>query len=528
MIEAQTSTIDAQATATAVIDNPLRAGLAREEAPEPCVIVIFGATGDLAHRKLFPALFDLACQGQLPAHYSLIGVGRTEMTTDQFREDIHQSILQHSRPHTMAQRVWEEFGARLTLLSGDFSQSDCYQNLKGLCERDDQQFETQGNRLYFFSIAPDMFNTVFSQLCDHDLLYRDESGRPWTRVMVEKPFGSDLVSATKLNDFISSRIAERQIFRIDHYLGKETVQNILVFRFGNGIFEPIWNRRYIDHVQITVSESLGSEARGAYYDHAGISRDMMQNHMLQVLSLTGMEPPVSLDPDDIRDEKVKLLHAVRRLKPEEVATEVVRGQYGPGFANGKPAIGYRDEIGVAKESGTETFLAAKMFIDNWRWVGVPFYLRSGKRLPRQATEVVIQFKMPPLSLFPHLEDSDVEPNLLVIHIQPEEGIALKMSAKVPGPTVRIQPVRMDFRYGTAFGAESPSAYERLFLDAMIGRTTLFTRRDEVEASWRVMMPILDAWKTMETPKFPNYDAGTWGPQTAFDMMERDGRTWHRP
>lgn len=518
---------DVQASSE-LADNPLRVGLGREEAPGPCVLVIFGATGDLSHRKLFPALFDLACDGQLSAHFSIIGVGRSDQTSEEFREEMHGMMMEHSRAHPMAQRVWEDLAPKITLLGADFSQPDCYEKLKKMLEADDKAYETEGNRLFFLSIAPDMFKTVFSGLYDHGLLYREEKDRPWTRVMVEKPFGDDLVSATDLNDFISSRIEERQIFRIDHYLGKETVQNILVFRFGNGIFEPIWNRRYIDHVQITVSESLGSEGRGAYYDHAGISKDMLQNHMLQVLSLIGMEPPVSLHPDDIRDEKVKVLHAVHKLTPDEVAKSVVRGQFGAGFANGKPVPAYRDEKGVAPDSITETYVAARLHIDNWRWVGVPFYMRSGKRLPRQATEVVIQFKMPPLSLFPHLEGSDIEPNRLVIHVQPEEGIALSVSAKIPGAAIRIQPVRMDFRYGSSFGAEAPSAYERLFIDAVIGRTMLFTRRDEVEASWRVIMPILNAWKEQTPPPFPNYEAGTWGPQAAFDLIEGEGREWHRP
>ncbi|MCC6445113.1 MAG: glucose-6-phosphate dehydrogenase [Armatimonadetes bacterium] len=506
-------------------ENPLRAGLKRKMTAAPPVLVIFGATGDLMRRKLMPALYDLAYDRLLPAGFSVVGVGRRDKDDDIFRAEMLEAVNEHARRTPARPEVWEDFARNIFYHRLDFEQAERYDSLQERLHRIDGDRQTLGNRIFYLATAPRHFGPILEKLHERGMIRKGQPRQGWTRVLVEKPFGSDLESARALNRQISALFDESQVYRIDHYLGKETVQNILVFRFANGIFEPIWNRKYVDHIQITVSEKLGMEGRGAFFDGVGVLRDMVQNHMLQLLSLVAMEPPVSLAADSVRDEKVKAMRAVRPMTPEEVSRQVARGQYGPGFAGGKPVPGYREEPGVAPDSGTETFMALKLFIDNWRWAGVPFYLRSGKRLPRQATELTVQFKAVPHALFPDSDGSALEPNLLIIRIQPDEAISLRVAAKIPSPEIRIQPVLMDFRYGSFLGAEPPDAYERLLLDVTLGEATLFTRRDEVEVAWSVVTPILEGSRPGET--FPNYEAGTWGPQAAFDLIEADGRQWRK-
>ncbi len=510
--------------------NPLREGLRLQRTPEPCVMVIFGASGDLTRRKLVPALYNLTRERLLPGGFTVVGVARRPIGNDTFRDQMRAGINEFSRVRPVQDTVWENFSQGIYYHQSEFHDSDGYARLGELLDQIDRERGTCGNRVFYLATAPSNYSEIIRQLGEHGLARRPAPGvpdeGPWQRIIIEKPFGYDLESARELNNQLAEVFSERQVFRIDHYLGKETVQNILVFRFANGIFEPLWNRGYVDHVQITVAESIGVEGRGGYYEDSGALRDMVQNHMMQLVSLIGMEPPVSNDATGVRDEKVKVLHAIRPIHPEDVNKYTVRGQYGPGDVAGHPIPGYREEQGVASNSTTETFVALKFFIDNWRWAGVPFYLRTGKALPKRVTEVAIQFKPAPHLLFDRAAET-MEPNVLALQIQPDEGISIKFGSKVPGPTVQIRSVNMDFRYGTYFGVEPPDAYERLLLDCMLGDSTLFTRRDEVEVAWALITAILEGWKMVAPTQFPNYDAGTWGPERAHELLARDGRTWRR-
>ena len=489
-------------------------------AGSPAVMVIFGGAGDLTKRKLIPALYNLASQGLLPDRFAIVGISRREMNSEAFRERIGRDLQEFATGPVEAS-LWNWLEERLYYHRGDAGDPQMYASLRELLAQIDERHGTGGNYFYYLATAPSHFATIVQQVGQAGLAREDE-GR-WRRVVIEKPFGRDLESARRLNADITEVLHERQIYRIDHYLGKETVQNILVFRFANGIFEPIWNRRYIDHVQITAAETVGVEDRGGYYEGSGALRDMVPNHLFQLLSLTAMEPPISFDADAVRDEQAKILHAVQGLTPEEVLSRTVRGQYGAASGNGARAAGYREESNVAPDSSTETFVALKLLIDNWRWADVPFYLRTGKRLPRRVTEIAIQFKQAPFVLFRDTPVDQLAPNRLVLNIQPEEGISLSFGAKTPGPIVRLGPVDMDFAYSDYFGATPSTGYERLLYDCMTGDATLFQRADMVEAGWRVVTPILDVWRALPPRHFPNYAAGSDGPAEAHELLERDGR-----
>ena len=505
--------------------SPFREGLLREVAPPPSTIVIFGATGDLAHRKLAPALYTLRHEGMLPSRFAIVGYARSAFTNEAFAEDLKASVQEHARA-PLEPKAWEEFAQGLYYVTGEFGDAEGFKKLKATLDTVDRERGTAGNRLYYFATPPSFYPVLFQNLAQAGLL-EEQVGR-FARVIVEKPFGHDLASAKALNAEALKVAKEDQIFRIDHYLGKETVQNILVFRFGNAIFEPLWNHKYVDHVQITVGESIGVEGRGKFYEEAGATRDIVQNHMMQLLSLTAMEPPVSFAADSVRDEKVKVLRAMPVFTPREVAERVVRGQYGAGSIGGEDVPGYRAEPGVAPDSIAETYVACKFEIDNWRWAGVPFYVRAGKRLPKRVTEIAVQFKGVPHAIFGGPGKGPGDPNVLALRIQPEEGISLKFGAKVPGARLSIEPVKMDFLYGSSFGIEPPEAYERLLLDALLGDSTLFIRRDEVEAAWGIVTAIHSAWADAPPPAFPNYEAGTWGPDASNDLLKKDGREWRYP
>ena len=505
--------------------NPLREGLQVERMPEPNTVVIFGASGDLTKRKLVPALYNLELEGLLPHNFGVVGFARRPIPDTEFRAQMLDGINKFSRNRPAQPQVWEAFAPKLHYCEGNFDDPQAYQGLKALLDHLDKEHGTSGSRLFYLATAPEYFPIIIEQLGAAGLNESPAGG--WVRVIIEKPFGRDLGSARELNTIAKSAFREEQVYRIDHYLGKETVQNLLVFRFANGIFEPLWNRNYVDHVQITVAEAVGVEGRGGYYETAGVIRDMIQNHMLQLLTLVAMDPPVALDGNAVRDEKVKVLRAVRQMNPDDVDEFVLRGQYAAGAVGGKPAPGYRQEKGVAPESLTETFMALKLFIDNWRWAGVPFYLRSGKHLPKRSTEIAIQFKHVPLSLFGRASGAALEPNLLTLNIQPDEGISLKFNSKLPGSMVQVRPVNMEFRYGTSFGVPAPEAYERLILDCMLGETALFTRDDEVEAAWAIINRILEGWRRSGVTRLPEYEAATWGPAEAHTFIEADGRRWRR-
>lgn len=509
--------------AATITENPLRAGMRLERTAQPCVVVIFGASGDLTKRKLVPGLYSLAQQKLLPAEFAIVGVARHVMSDEEFRGAMREAVEKYGEEKRVDDAVWESFASGLFYMAGEFSDAEVFKSLRVKLEQLDVERGTAGNRLFYLSTAPSFFGLISKQLGAAGLAKPKD--KAWTRVIVEKPFGHDLESARQLNAELASVFHEDQVYRIDHYLGKETVQNLLVFRFANSIFEPLWNRQYIDHVQITNAEALGVEGRGAYYEEAGVVRDMIQNHVFQVVSLVAMEPPSSLDANAVRDEKFKAMRAVRPIPLEQVDEFAVRGQYGPGYVLGDSVPGYRQETGVNPESSTETFAALKLYFDNWRWAGVPFYIRSGKRLQKRVTEIAIQFKEVPHHLF-SAADSPLEPNVLVIRIQPNEGITLRFGAKLPGQRMRIRWVNMDFRYGSSFGVHTPEAYERLLLDCILGDSTLYARRDMTERGWEIVTPILEAWKK-PAPDFPNYEAGTWGPQAAFELIERDGRHWRR-
>jgi glucose-6-phosphate 1-dehydrogenase len=506
--------------------NPLREALPRSRVSDPCAIVLFGATGDLAHRKLVPALFQLARGGNLPSESAIVGFARRDWTDANLRAEYEKTLSKHGGADF--HEVWPQFANRIVFSSGTFDDPASYQKLKETLERVDKTLGTQGNRVYYLAVAPEFFAMIIKGLGDAGLIYPSHQDHPWSRVVIEKPFGHDLQSARALNRDLSAVLDESQVYRIDHYLGKETVQNIHALRFGNTIFEPIWNRRYVGSVQITVAEEVGmAGGRGAYYDTAGTIRDMVQNHMMQLLSLVAMEPPVDLSADAVRNEKVKVLQALPRWRPEDVFRNVVRAQYTAGSIQGTEVPGYLQEKGVAPDSKTDAYVAIRLELSNWRWAGVPFFLRTGKRLPKRATEIAIQFRRPPTELFEAELEGLSGANQLVLRIQPNEGASLTFEAKVPGSRRRLQEVRMDFRYGTAFAVPPPEAYERLLLDVMLGDPTLYTRTDEVESAWRFITSILDAWQLTTAPPPVNYAAGSWGPPEADALIARDGAQWRR-
>ncbi len=496
--------------------NRLAEGLGLRRRPDPCALVIFGASGDLTRRKLFPALYSLAFRRLLPERFAVVGVARTEQTTRQFVSSLRKGVKEHARDPYRAD-VWESLAAGIRYVATDFADDRGEDSVGDVLAELDRTRGTGGNRVYYLAVPPQAFETVLREIGERRTR---EAG--WTRVIVEKPFGHDLGSARDLTATIRRWFGEDEIFRIDHYLGKETVQNMLALRFANGIFEPIWNRQFIDHVQITVAETMGIEGRAGFYERAGAIRDIFQNHLLQLLALTAMEPPIDFTADSVRNEKVKVLRSMHTPGPKSV----VRGQYGRGWVEGEEVRAYREETGVAQGSNTETYVAAKLYVDNWRWADTPFYVRAGKRLARRETTIAIQFQRAPHPPFEALAGEGLRPNVLLIHVQPDEGVSLAIGAKVPGAGMQIRTVHMDFLYGGAFREGLPEAYERLILDAMLGDATLFTREDEVEEQWKLVDAIVGAW-SRDRPAFPNYEAGSWGPATADDLLHRDGRSWRR-
>jgi glucose-6-phosphate 1-dehydrogenase len=492
-------------------------------AAEPVTLVIFGGAGDLAHRKLLPALYNLHVDGLLPPRFAAVGVGRSAMTDEAYREFAKDGVSQFSR-RPLDEPAWQAFAASLFFVTGSFDDPKAFAPLGSRLDRIEHERGLPGNRIYYLAVPPAMFVPTVTQLAHARFVVKGNT-TPFARLIIEKPIGHDLESACAINDAIAQVFDERQIFRIDHYLGKETVQNILVLRFANSIFEPLFNQKYIDHVQITVAEQEGVGTRAGYYEQAGALRDMVQNHLLQLLTLVAMEPPRSLDSDVIRDEKLEVLQSLKRIDGEAVDELVVRGQYDAGFELGVPVPAYRAEAGVHPMSPTETFVALKVFIDNWRWAGVPFFLRTGKRLPKRASEISIHLKEVPPILFNTNAAGRLDSNVLSIRIQPDEGFSLGINSKVPGPRVRIYPVKMDFHYGSTFGGTTPEAYERLLLDVMAGDATLFMRRDAVETAWRFVMPIIDRWAEQRDAAVHGYAAGEWGPAQADRLIESTGRTW---
>lgn len=505
--------------------NPLSEGSRASKPIEPCCLVIFGVTGDLTARKLMPALYNLAKEGQLPLHFTCVGFARREKSNDIFRSEMKAAVEQYSRSQPLDEKVWDNFASRLFYHKSNFDDPAGYQALNQKLNELDQAHNTGGNRIYYLATQPSSFTTIIENLSLAKLIYPySEHQRAWSRVIIEKPFGHHLESAIQLQREITQHLNEKQIYRIDHYLGKETVQNLLVFRFSNLIFEAIWNHKYIDHVQITVSEDIGIGTRGHFWEETGLLRDMVQNHLIQLLSLIAMEPPVSLEADAIRSEKVKVLEALRPIQDKDMASKVIRGQYTAGFVSGQKTKGYREEDNVDHNSSRETFVAMEVMVDNWRWAGVPFYLRSGKRLPKKTTEIAIVFQHVPNILFLQ-NQKRYEQNVLSIRIQPNEGIAMNMNCKVPGIASPIQPVQMDFKYGNYFGLTPPEAYERLICDAILGDPTLFTRGDEVIASWKYIDPILAHWQKNPHVVPFEYKAGTWGPKEAEQLLANASRQW---
>ncbi len=505
-------------------ENPLREGVSVERTPAPCTVIIFGASGDLAKRKLVPALFNLAREHRLPGGFSMVGYSRSEISHEAFRDMMHESVAQFSSSGPPTPVEWDGFAEGLFYVAGKYDNLDDYLKLKAQLEKLDAERGTSGNRVFYLSTPPSLIGPIMDTLGKSGLSRSPEGG--WTRIIIEKPFGYDLETAKALNHEVARVFEEDQVYRIDHYRAKETVQNIVAMRFANGIFEPVWNRRYIDNIQITAAEAVGVEGRGGYYEGAGAVRDMLQNHLLQLLALVGMEPPTSLDANAVRDEAIKVAKAIRPIPADKVDDFAVRGQYSKGWVSGKSVPGYREEEGVKPNSSTETFAAIKFYIDNWRWSDVPFYIRSGKRMTKRAAEIAIQFRQVPMRLFNPTAADLHEPNLLVMKIQPEEGLTMRLSAKLPGHAIHLRSVNMDFRYGSSFGVRSSEAYERLLLDCMLGDATLFVRRDMVETGWELMMPILNHWKNIGEANLPFYDAGTWGPEEANSLMA-EGREWRR-
>ena len=495
---------------------------------QPCTMVIFGGAGDLTRRLLIPALYNLARDKRLPKPFNLVGMARTDLTTDSFRDELTKS-LKNFASNKVDNTVWDAIVAGMSYIQGNFDDDEAYHGLaKQLAEVQPEGgkaegSEVAGNVLFYLATAPEFFGGIVERLSKAGLMQEAEGA--WRRVIVEKPFGTDLESAKALNEKLLSVLNENQIYRIDHYLGKETVQNIMVFRFGNGIFEPLWHRDQIDHVQITVAETVGVEQRGGFYEHTGALRDMVPNHLFQLLALTAMEVPTSFDADAVRSEKLKVMDSVRPFTAEMALHDTVRGQYEAGTINDKPVPGYRAEPDVALRSDTETYVALKLSIDNWRWAGVPFYLRTGKRLRRRMSEIAIQFKRPPIALFRDTPIEEVTPNLLVLRIQPDEGISLQFGAKIPGPVLELGGVKMNFQYTDYFNAAPATGYETLILECMTGDPTLFQRADNVEAGWRVVQPVLESWSERRPHGFPNYEAGSLGPRAADELLARDGRAW---
>ena len=507
------------------IDEGLFKAAAQDRAADSCVMVIFGGTGDLASRKLLPALYNLACAKLLSPRFAIIGTGSRPLEDGVFAQKLLEAIRTYAGD-ALDNAILDWFAARIAYIHGDFRDPAFFDRLNALCQEVKARHEISDRHFYYLATAPEFFGEIVGHLGEAGMA--QEEGKNWRRVIIEKPFGHDLASAKALNEQVKGVLKESQIFRIDHYLGKETVQNLMVLRFANSIFEPIWNRRYIDNVQITAAETVGVGTRAAYYEHSGALRDMVPNHLFQLLSLTTMEPPVSFEADAVRDEQTKALRAVQVPTPEEVLHKVVRGQYGEGSIKGDAAPAYRTEANVDPRSMTETYVAMRLTIDNWRWADVPFYLRTGKRLKDRKTEIVINFREAPFVLFKNTSIDQLKDNRLIIHIQPDEGISMKFGAKQPGPIMQLGTVMMDFNYVDYFGSTPDTGYERLMLDCMLGDATLFQRADMVETSWNLIQPILDVWSALPARNFPNYAAGSWGPQEADQLLHQDGKTWINP